>query len=106
MIVRIRVRRAARRGSPRWDRRLAQAAGALLTPAAAVALALAFWRLGADLQLTARFVITHGILSHWQAWLLIALALQGLGSLLARYGAGPRSSRRAAPSGEGDQAIP
>jgi small-conductance mechanosensitive channel len=105
MVVRIRLRRAGRGESlPSSGRRLALALSALLTPAAAMALALALWRLGADLQLTARFVITQGIFSHWQAWLLLALALQLAASRLARY-ARSEAGRPRTPSRQ-DQAMP
>ncbi len=57
----------------------------LLTPAAVVALAMAFWRVGADLNLTGQFVISGGLFSHWQVWLGIAALLQGAASLLGRY---------------------
>jgi len=103
MVVRIRLRRFAPRPVLR-TRRLALALSALLTPAAAMAAALALWRLGSDLQLTAHFVITQGVFSHWQVWFLVAVALQLASSLLARYAradVGPTTRPR-----DRDQAMP
>ena len=71
-------------------RRLAAALGALLTPAAALALALGCWRLAADLNLTGQFVISAGLFSHWQVWIGLAVLLQGCASRLNRYGRGGR----------------
>jgi hypothetical protein len=105
MVVRIRLRRSGARPAFRTRRRrLALALSALLTPAAAMAAALALWRLGSDLQLTAHFVITQGVFSHWQVWLLVAVALQLAGSLLARYARDDSGS--AAGARENDQAMP
>jgi hypothetical protein len=50
-------------------------AAALLSPASAVALALAFWRLGADLGWTAQFAISSGLFSHWQVWMALSVLL-------------------------------
>jgi hypothetical protein len=69
-------------------RRTAGAAGALLTPASVAALALGFWRLAADLDLTGQFAITGGLFSHWQVWIGLAVILQTCASRLSRYGAG------------------
>ncbi len=49
---------------------------ALLSPASVVALALAFWRLGADLNWTGEFAISSGLFSHWQVWMALAVGLQ------------------------------
>lgn len=49
---------------------------ALLSPASVIALILAFWRLGADLNWTGEFAISTGLFSHWQVWMALAVALQ------------------------------
>jgi hypothetical protein len=67
---------------------------ALLTPAAAIAAALAMWRIAADLSWANSFAIPSGIFSHWQVWLGAAVALQFCSRLLNRYG---KSASRAAP---------
>jgi hypothetical protein len=69
-------------------RELALAAGALLTPAAVMALVLGFWRLGSDLNWTGQFAISRGLFSHWQVWMALALLLQICASVLNRYGRG------------------
>jgi len=61
---------------------------ALLTPAAAIAAALALWRIGADLNWANSFAIPSGIFSHWQVWLGAAAALQLCSRLLNKYGKG------------------
>ena len=69
-------------------RGMAGATGALLTPTAVAALALGFWRLTADLNLTGQFAISGGLFSHWQVWVGLAVILQTCASCLSRYGAG------------------
>jgi hypothetical protein len=89
MRVRIRFvrhsRTAARR---RRNQRIALAVAALLTPGAAVAAALALWRIGADLDWANSFAIPSGIFSHWQVWLGAAAALQFCSRALNRFGKG------------------
>lgn len=104
MVLRIRLRPARVRVAG-W-RGLALAVSSLLTPAVAAALALAVWKLGADLQLMGNFVIQQGPFAHWQVWLLVAVALQLLSSRLARYGRVARAPRSARSLEEGDQAMP
>ncbi len=87
-------------------RRLALALSSLLTPGTAAALALAIWRIGADLKIMGSFVVGEGLFSHWQVWLLLAVALQVLSSALARYGQGRSTSRDSRAIQEGDQAMP
>jgi hypothetical protein len=58
----------------------------LLTPASLMAFALAFWRIAADLKWAGEFAIVHGMFSHWQVWIAMALLLQGGAILLNRYG--------------------
>jgi hypothetical protein len=69
------------------NRRLALAAAALLTPASFSAFVLAAWRLAADMEWTGQFAIADGPFSHWQVWLLLAIALQTCVVTLNRYGA-------------------
>lgn len=87
MVVRIRLRRGPTvRQTKRKNRHVALASAALLTPAAVSAFVLSMWRLGADLGLTRAFAIRSGLLSHWQVWLAISVAIQFLAVLLNRYG--------------------
>ncbi len=58
----------------------------LLPPAALVLLAMALWRLAADLRLATDFAVSNGIFSHWQAWAVGALLLQSVSWLLNRRG--------------------
>lgn len=58
--------------------------GALLTPASVVSFVLAIWRLGADLGLTTDFIISRGLFSHWQVWMMLAFVLKLTGSLINR----------------------
>ncbi len=70
------------------NRHLAEAASALLTPAAVVAASLAVWRICAEFQLAGEFAIRDGPFSHWFTWLVLAATLEGSALLLARYGSG------------------
>jgi hypothetical protein len=94
MVVRIRFRRGPQVGrkGPK-NRRVALAAGGLLTPGAVMAMALGFWRLAADLKWTDTFAIPDGLFSHWQVWMATAAILQFCSSLLSRYA---RNSGKAA----------
>jgi len=65
---------------------VALALASLLTPAAVMACALAFWRLSADLRVTSLFPITDGLFSHWQVWVSGATVLQLCAVVLNRYG--------------------
>ena len=87
MVVRIRFRKGPKLGQRRQkNRRIALAAGAMLTPAALVAMLLGLWRIAADLNLTASFAIPSGLFSHWQVWMAAAAALQLCARMLNRYG--------------------
>ena len=89
MRVRIRFARHLRTATRRRrNQRIALAVAALLTPGAAVAAALALWRIGADLDWANSFAIPSGIFSHWQVWLGAAVALQFCARILNRYGKG------------------
>ena len=87
MVLRIRFKRGPRivKGR-RKNQRIAVAVASLLTPVAAMAWALALWRIAADLNWAGRFAIASGPLSHWQFWLAAAAALQICSHLLNRYG--------------------
>lgn len=59
--------------------------GYLLTPVALIGYVLAVWRLAADLGWMGQFFISTGLLSHWQVWLAIAIAVHILASFLNRF---------------------
>lgn len=84
MLVRIRVNQSPGGGKTRL-RKLALALAALLTPAALVAFTVCFWSIAASFQLTSVFFISHGVFSHWQAWLLTAALLLCVARLLNRW---------------------
>jgi len=87
MLVRIRLQRGPTiRPKKRKNRHVALASAALLTPSAVTAFVLSMWRLGNDLGITRSFAIRTGLLSHWQVWLAISVAIQFLAVLLNRYG--------------------
>jgi hypothetical protein len=56
---------------------------ALLSPAAVVALGLGLWRVTADLGWTETFPISHGLFSHWQVWIALAIALNAAAASFA-----------------------
>ena len=86
MIVRIRFGRPPGRGGPRRGaRRAALVASTLLTPAAALALALGCWGLAAQRNWTGGFAISSGVFSHWEVWLAGAAVLEICARLLYRY---------------------
>ncbi len=92
------MRRAARVLPPEPEvvtaAEIAAGAASLLWPVAAMVFALAVWRLGQDLGLTARFFIQDGPLSHWQVWLALAISLGAACMWLTRRG-GPGNDSRA-----------
>ena len=69
------------------NRRVAAAIGALLIPMAFLAYVMGLWKLASDLNLAGEFGLT-GVLSHWQIWIAVALALSFAASALSRYGRG------------------
>jgi hypothetical protein len=97
MVVRIRLGSRPKPAIKRaQNRRIALGISALLTPAALMALVLAIWRIGADLNLTGSFAIPSGLFSHWQVWMGTAVLLQVCASVLNRYGRStPRSGAAA-----------
>jgi hypothetical protein len=87
MLVRIRLSSVTKvKQKQRKNKHVALAMASLLTPAAVMACALAFWRLAADLNATGQFPIPNGLFSHWQVWLTLAASLQFCATLLNRYG--------------------
>ena len=88
MIVRIQLRQGHPvRRTPGKNRQLALASGALLIPASLMAYVLGFWRLASDLGVTNEFAI-RGLFSHWQLWIVTAVALHVAAGVLTRYGRG------------------
>jgi len=56
----------------------------LLSPVALIAAVMAFWRFGADAGWTDTFVVSDGLMSHWQVWLAIAIGIQWMSMRLDR----------------------
>jgi hypothetical protein len=83
MVIRIRLGRSRSHRKSAENHNVAHhnvalALGSLLTPAAVMALVLAIWPLAAALKFAGAFPIGEGVFSHWQAWLLVAFALQSM----------------------------
>ena len=55
---------------------LVRMAPLLLSPIAVIAALMACWRFGADTGWTDSFVLSEGLLSHWQVWLALAIGIQ------------------------------
>lgn len=102
MVVRLRLSRSSQQlskapGTPvepapgadivTW-REMAVGLASLLSPAAAMCFALAFWRLGQDMGFARNFFITDGPLSHWQMWFGAASVVLGAGQWLNRRARG------------------
>jgi hypothetical protein len=81
-------KQAGRERPPRADtltpREMATGLTTMLAPVTAMSFALALWRLGADMGWTGGFAIRNGILSHWQVWMMLAVALQWLSIKMKR----------------------
>ena len=87
MTIRIRLNAGPKiKRSSGKNRNAALAIAALVTPATLLAFVLGFWRMSSDLGFTSAFPITTGLFSHWQVWMVIALAAQFFTSTLNRYG--------------------
>ncbi len=56
----------------------------LLKPASLAAFLLAFWRVGADLGWTAEFIITDGLMRHWQLWVALGISMIASEGYLSR----------------------
>lgn len=86
MVVRIRFGRGPvvkrRKGK---NSRIATLAASLLTMTSISCGALGLWRVGTDLEWTGGFVFSEGLLSHWQVWIGIAVAIQYISWRLSRY---------------------
>ena len=86
MIVRIRLGARPRLQRKRRHHQVARALAALINPAAVMALALAMWRLAADLKFAGEFPIPVGLFSHWQIWLVTGAGLKFCSISLNRNG--------------------
>jgi hypothetical protein len=86
MVVKIRFGRGPvimrRQGK---NSRMATLAASLLTLVSISCASLGLWRLGADLNWAGDFVISHGLLSHWQVWIGAAIGVQYGCWRLTRY---------------------
>lgn len=69
-----------------FSRQLADVLVALLTPSAVLALAMALWRVGADLGWTGAFLISDGFFSHWQVWIALSIGLKLISSTMIAWG--------------------
>jgi hypothetical protein len=67
---------------------LSAMAATALSPASALSMAMAVWRLGQDLGFTRNFFLTDGPFSHWQVWFGISACLLACG-----YGLNQRARR-------------
>jgi uncharacterized ferritin-like protein (DUF455 family) len=94
-VVAIRPTASARPAEPDivQPHEIAAGAASLLWPVAAMVFALALWRLGQDLGLTASFFIQEGPFSHWQVWLALAVSLGAACSWLSKRGGTDDDSR-------------
>jgi hypothetical protein len=68
---------------------MATLTASLLTLVSISCAALAMWRIGTDLDWTGDFVFSSGLLSHWQVWAGIAVAVQYMSWRLTRYARKP-----------------
>lgn len=57
----------------------------MLTPACAIAYAMCLWRIGEDMGWARSFAIRDGVLSHWQVWFGLGVALQMAIQSLRRF---------------------
>lgn len=65
----------------------------LINQTALAAFVFAIWRLGVDLGITGQFLISEGLFSHWQVWLVSAVALKMMAISLNRQ-MGPSDSAK------------
>ena len=88
--MKVRIRLATGRPLQRKrgkNRHLALAVGALLIPASLMAYVLGFWGLASDIGVAGPFGF-HGVFSHWQLWMAVAVSLHVIASIFNRYGRG------------------
>ncbi len=86
MVVRVKLGQGGTVSRKRGkNRHLALAAAALLAPVSLMAYVLGVWRLASDMGFAGAFGLT-GILSHWQVWIVAAVALHASATVLNRYG--------------------
>ena len=67
---------------------LAEMAGSVasvLSPVAALSIAMLSWRLGVDMGFARNFCISQGLFSHWQTWMAVTFSIVSLCSRLKRY---------------------
>src|SRR5665213_2263414 len=69
-----------------FSRQLADVLVALLTPAAVLALAMALWRVAADLGWAGAFLVADGFFSHWQVWIALSIGLKLISSTMIAWG--------------------
>jgi hypothetical protein len=86
MVVKIRFGRGpAVSGRAGRNKRIATLTASCLTLISLSCASFAMWRIGADLEWTGDFVYSTGLLSHWQVWAGLALAIQYFAWRLNRY---------------------
>ena len=87
MIVRIRL---GKRRQPdlaaRTSGQTALVLSSLLAPASLMAWALAAWCLLANMNQAGEFAFRSGLLSHWQVWIAVGIAVQFAAFLIGRAG--------------------
>ena len=89
--MKVRIRAGSRMDFARYrskPRKFALLLAALMTPASVAAYALGCWRIGSDLDIAGKFVISKGLFSHWQVWIALGGVIQATGFTLGRYGRG------------------
>ena len=87
--MKVRIRAGSRMDFARYrskPRKFALLLAALMTPASVAAYALGCWRIGSDLDIAGKFVISKGLFSHWQVWIATGAAIQTAAMSLSRYG--------------------
>lgn len=67
------------------NRHLAAIGGSMALSLALLCFLVCAWRWSYELSWTSRFLVTGGVLSHWQVWFLAGGLLQALAVKLAHY---------------------
>ena len=83
--------------------RVARLVASILTLGAVSSGILGFWRLGQDLGFLGDFAFTAGLVSHWQFWLAVTIAMQYTAWRLTRYARRARLVRASAPKDESQE---